>query len=447
MAVAARGLQRHTLDARSTDSAVDDPRFMSMTIRARSASWPRSIARSALLSHALLLFVASAPAQNASVARPLLAEPSLSSDASEIVFTSGGDIWSVPARGGEARLLVSHPAYEYRPLLSPDGQELAFASTRTGAGDIYVLTLRTGAIRRLTFDEIPEHPDAWSSDGQWIYFSLSSHDISGMLDVHRVRASGGTPMPVAADRYATEYWAAPGADGKTVAITARGTTAGQWWRHGHSHLDESEIWLVHDGATPRYEGLVTGDGAKRLWPMWGSDGRTLYYMSDEGGAENIWKRHPDGRRERLTSYRDGRVVWPQIARTGSAIVFERDYRIHLLDVPSGTPREVPITLRGAPAAPGVERLTVNNAQLQEAALSPDGRKVAYIVRGEIFAASAKDGGDGFRVTRTAAREVQMEWSPDSRRLAYVSDRDGVGAVYMYDFGTNTESSNAAAASW
>ena len=410
-----------------------------MTTTTSSPARPRSVAHGALLPLALLVLVASAPPQNASVARPLFAEPSLSSDASEVVFTSGGDIWSVPARGGEARLLVSHPAYEYRPLLSPDGQELAFASTRTGAGDIYVLTLRTGTLRRLTFDEIPESPDAWSSDGQWIYFSISSHDISGMLDVHRVRASGGTPMPVAADRYATEFWAAPSADGKSVAITARGTTAGQWWRRGHSHLDESEIWLVHDGSTPRYEGLVMGDGAKRLWPMWGSDGRTLYYMSDEGGAENIWKRNPDGRRERLTNYRDGRVVWPQIARNGSAIVFERDYRIYLLDVSSGTPREVPITLRGAPAVPGVERLTVNNAQLQEAALSPDGRKVAYIVRGEIFAASAKDGGDGFRVTRTAAREVQMEWSPDSRRLAYVSDRDGVAAVYMYDFGTNTES--------
>lgn len=73
---------------------------------------------------------------------PSFAEPALSPDRSEIAFVSGGDIWTVPAEGGEARLLVSHPANESRPLYSPDGLKLAFISNRTGAGDIYVLTHR-----------------------------------------------------------------------------------------------------------------------------------------------------------------------------------------------------------------------------------------------------------------------------------------------------------------
>src|SRR4051812_12097692 len=80
---------------------------------------------------------------------PSLAEPSLSPDRSDIVFVSGGDIWIVPAKGGEAHLLVSHPATESRPLFSPDGRKLAFTSTRTGSGDIYVLTLATGQLKRV----------------------------------------------------------------------------------------------------------------------------------------------------------------------------------------------------------------------------------------------------------------------------------------------------------
>ena len=83
-----------------------------------------------------------------------MSEPSLSPDRREIAFVSGGDIWTVPAAGGEARLLVSHPAYDSRPLYSPDGTKLAFMSTRTGNGDIYVLTLATGtwtASRSTTF--------------------------------------------------------------------------------------------------------------------------------------------------------------------------------------------------------------------------------------------------------------------------------------------------------
>src|SRR5215472_11978768 len=111
---------------------------------------------------------------------PYFTEPAISPEHSEIAFVSGGDIWTVPAAGGEARLLVSHPATESRPLYSPDGTRLAFMSTRTGGGDIYILTLSTGELKRLTYDDGNEQLDAWSPDSRWIYFSSGSRDVSGM---------------------------------------------------------------------------------------------------------------------------------------------------------------------------------------------------------------------------------------------------------------------------
>ena len=116
--------------------------------------------------------------------KPYFTEPAISPDRSEIAFVSGGDIWAVPSRGGEARLLLSHPAHEARPMYSPDGRTLAFVSNRTGGGDIYLLTLATGDVRRLTYDDGPEQMDGWSRDGRWIYFSSTSHDIAGMSDVY-----------------------------------------------------------------------------------------------------------------------------------------------------------------------------------------------------------------------------------------------------------------------
>ena len=110
-----------------------------------------------------------------------------------------------------------------------------------------------------------------------------------MNDIYRVSREGGTPMQVTADRYTTEYFAAPSPDGQTLAFTARGIAGSQWWRKGHSHLDESEIWLRREGTPPTYE-RVTEGGAKEVWPMWSKDGRSLYYMSDRGGAQNIWHR-------------------------------------------------------------------------------------------------------------------------------------------------------------
>ena len=110
----------------------------------------------------------------ASAARPSFAEPTFSPDRSEIAFASGGDIRSVPATGGVARLLVSHAATESRPLFSPDGARLAFISTRTGNGDIYIVTLTTGELRRITFDDVNDQLDGWSRDGRWLYFSSTS---------------------------------------------------------------------------------------------------------------------------------------------------------------------------------------------------------------------------------------------------------------------------------
>jgi tricorn protease len=379
-------------------------------------------------------------AQGAPAALPSFAEPGISPDGSTIAFVCGGDIWEVAAAGGDARLLVSHGATESRPLYAPDGKRLAFTSTRTGNGDVYVLTLSTGDVARLTFDDASELVTGWSADGKWIYFQTGSHELSTVLDVYRVGVDGGTPMAVAADRYTTEYFAAPAPSGEAVAITARANAGSQWWRKGHSHLDESEIWIVKStaAAVPEYTPITTG-GAKDAWPMWSADGKSLYFMSDRSGAQNIWMAiaAPAAVAKPLTTFADGRVLWPTISTNGKTVAFERNFGIWTMDTASAQVREVPVVLRGAPASTAVEHRTFSD-QIQELALSPDAKKVTFTVHGEIFSASAKDGGDAVRVTTTAGEEAELTWAPDSRRLAYMSDRDGTNHLFLYDFTSGKE---------
>ncbi|MGC2620755.1 MAG: hypothetical protein WA414_17040, partial [Acidobacteriaceae bacterium] len=104
----------------------------------------------ALLSLSLFAHVAAAQSTARPAPLPSLSEPALSPDGHEIAFASGGNIWTVPATGGAAHLLIADPATDSRPLYSPDGSQLAFISTRTGGGNIYIFTFATGDVRRLT---------------------------------------------------------------------------------------------------------------------------------------------------------------------------------------------------------------------------------------------------------------------------------------------------------
>jgi Tol biopolymer transport system component len=367
---------------------------------------------------------------------PSFAEPGISPAGDEIAFVSGGDIWAVPSSGGQAHLLIAQSAAVSRPLYSPDGKRLAFVSNRTGNGDIYVMTLATGAVERLTYDDAPEQLNAWSSDSHWIYFSSTSHDISGMNDIYRMSVTGGTPMPVSADVYANEFFAAPSPDGKTLAFSARGIASAQWWRNGRSHLDETEIWFERDGAPPAYE-RFTEPGAKELWPMWSGDGRSLYYVSDRNGHPNIWTKTLGGQAKQVTQFENGRVLWPSISQDGRTIAFERDFAIWKLDTTSGKAEEVHITRRGAPVGPVVEHLALTN-HFSDLALSPDGKKIAFLAHGQVFAASAKEESAAFRVTRSDGAEADIVWAPDSKQLVYSSDRAGAPHLFLYDFGTNSE---------
>lgn len=381
-----------------------------------------------------LLVLSSAIACYAQKSIAYLTEPAMSPDRREIAFVSGGDIWTVGASGGTASLLVSHPATESRPVFSPDGKRLAFVSNRTGGGDIYVLNLETNDLSRVTFDDAPDNLDAWSPDGRSLYFSSSSRDIAGMSDIYRVAATGGTPQTVSADRFTSEFFAAPAPDGIGFAFSARGFANGQWWRRGRSHIDESEIWVKRGEA---YE-QMSERGAKQLWTMWSADGKQMYYVSDRTGTQNIWTQAGKNSAKPLTDFKDGRVLWAKISYDGKQIVFERNFKIWTMDTDGGRASEVQINLRGLPATSLTERINLST-QIREFSLSPDGKKVAVVARGEIFAASSKDSGEAQRLTNTSAAESFAAWSPDSRKVVYTSERNGKLQIFQYDFATESES--------
>ena len=175
---------------------------------------------------------------------------------------------------------------------------------------------------------------------------------------------------------------------------------------------------------------------RNVWPMWMPNGRELYFMSDRDGAQNIWSQSPGGKPRKVTKFNDGRVLWPSIGYDGKAIVFERDFKIWQLDTKNGEAYPLSISLVGSASTPGITHL--NLTQFTDLSLSPDARKIALVAHGEVFASSARDGGEAVRITNTPGPESQVTWAPDSAKLAYLSQRDAVTHIFEYDFAKHAE---------
>ena len=310
--------------------------------------------------------------------------------------------------------------------------------TRTGGGDIYILTLASGDLKRLTFDDGLDQLDAWSRDGKWIYFSNNGHDVGGKNDIYRVSAEGGTPMPVSADRFTNEFFKPRR---RRMARSDRVRRAGQRRfamvaARPQLTWTNSEIWLRKDGSPAVYEKLVDLNGRKACGPS----GRRM--ASSSTSCPTVAARRISGRcrcggkLRQVTKFTDGRVLWPSIGYDGKAMVFERDFKIWQLDTKTG---EKPSQCRSRWWARPRRRRSSTSLinQFSDLAVSADNRKMALVAHGEVFASSAATAA-GVSRDPNAGPESQVAWAPDSMRLAYVSQRDALTHVYLYDFAKHSE---------
>ena len=361
--------------------------------------------------------------------------------AAKLPLCYAGDVWIVPAGGGEASRITSHASNDSDPIFSPDGTQLAFASQRTGGGNIYTISLQSNyPPKRLTYHDESVPPACWSPDGQWLYFTS---DYDGLQSAsYKIHVNGGTPIQVAGDPRETHYNLAISPDGKTLAFNNNGSP---WWRRGQHPSGHSDIWIVSEAVGADDHRRLTQYLGKNLRPMWNADGTGLYYLSDRDGEENIWYMTLGGDEETepFTHFTDGRVLRPSISADGKWITFERDFQIWCLNLENRASEPVDIALQTDEKSTPIRHHSYLSG-VNEFELSPDGKKVAFIVHGEIFADLAdkgdkvKKGGDSFKVTDTPFRESQLQWHPESDRVVYISDRTGHNEVFQYCFKERVE---------
>ncbi|MCP4573820.1 MAG: peptidase S41, partial [bacterium] len=361
-----------------------------------------------------------------------LRNPAISPDGTAIVFSFQGDLYRVPSGGGLARPLALSDARERRPVFSPDGRWLAFASDRYGNEDVFVMAAEGGPARRLTFYSEFDFPADFTPDGSAVLFvslrpDAATAEFPSLPHLYQVPREGGRVR----QRLSTPTAAARLVDAERVVYHELKPTG--FFRKHDTSTAARDLWLVNlrTGESRR----LTTFAGEDLYPVPASDGDSIYYVSEQGGSGNVHRLRlsAPGRSEQLTHFKHHPIRDLSAARDGT-LCFSFDGGIYTL-VPGQEPVRVPIRLADLHPQ-GIRQLTMTDGAT-EIAVSPNAREFAFSVRGEVFVTSRS--GTTRRLTTTPEEERWLSFRPDGRALLYASERGGRWNLYVAELVNEHES--------
>lgn len=360
--------------------------------------------------------------------RPLwLRYPTISPDGESIAFTYGGQIWMVSSNGGEAVPLTGEHYHSKRPVWSPEGEHIAFAANVFGNYDVFVMSAKGGDIQRLTFHSTENLPYAFSHDGKQVYFSsvrpgphqADFYSGSPLMSqkLYSVPVSGGRPcmvlpLPALDIRFDSEG---------TRMLYTNLPSFEQPWRKHHVSDATRDIWL-YDAQEQTHEQLTFYRGEDRN-PLWSLEQDYFYYLSQRSGSFNVWKKPLSGNVDPVqVTFHDTHPVRFLTKDNDGGLVYGYDGEIWRLPPGNSDPVRVPVRINKG----HLKNHRVYGDVHQEAtelAVSPNGRELAVVAKGDIFVVSTETGRTR-RITSTPQQERSVSFSPDGRALLYAGERDG-----------------------
>ena len=346
--------------------------------------------------------------------------PTLSPDGQTVAFTHRAgnktDIWVQRAGGrNPIDLTPDCDRDSYTPAFSPDGNLIAYGG-QCGDGGLFVMGATGESARRLT--NVGSSP-AWSPDGKEIVYATElvfmPYGRTGTSQLWSIDVGSGKTRKLSGD-----------VDAIQPAVSPHGLRIAYWGLPAGG--SQRDIW------TMPYKGLaagekpvpVTQDPAMDWYPVWGPDGKTLYFLSNRSGSMNLWRVSIDEATGRPLGPPEAQILparevaglaLSRDGRRAAYVVRENTYSIDRLvfDAVSGR-------LAGKP-----EQILGGSQEMADLDVSPDGSVIAFDSRGssqdDLFLVESS-GRNLRQITDDAAKDRGPSFSPDGKRIAFHSDRGG-----------------------
>ncbi len=351
-----------------------------------------------------------------------------------IAFGYAGDIWTVPASGGTACRLTSHPGLELFPRISPDGKWIAFSGEYSGTRQVHVIPATGGTPRQLTYyNDVGVMPPRGGFDHIILDWTPDSRKI--LIRANRtpygrrngkyflVNLEGGLETPLAIPEGGFGSFSP---DGKQIVFTPICREFRTWKRTKGGRAQDIWTYDLEKNTSTRLTTFVGTD----QHPFW--FGNTIYFVSDRDLILN-WYAHDlkSGKTEQVTAFKDFDVLWP--SGSNGILAFEKGGYIFTLDTATGKTNPVHVRIPSdRPAILPTFRNVKNFVSRFGYGISSSGKRAVFDARGDIFTIPEKEG-ITYNLTRSQGiREMYPVWSPDGKWISCVSDRTGDYEIFLLD---------------
>ena len=348
----------------------------------------------------------------------------ISPDGEHIAFTYSGDIYIVPVSGGQARQLTANTSYDYAPVWSPDGKQLAFCGTREGSKDVFLTSIEGGQPKRLTTHSGNEIPVAFLDSKTVLFSAALTPSVNNMQfpsntyhQTYKVSTEGGRP-----ELYMEWPMGNPSLGKKGILFENIKGYEDVWRKH-HTSSITRDIWL-YDGKS--YSQITNFKGEDRN-PVWASDNNSFYYLSEQDGSFNVYHRElKSGKETQLTFHKDNPVRFLSLSNSG-VLCYSFNGELYTLN-PGSKPQKVNISITRDEMSRSVVRKILGSGAT-EVSISPKNKEIAFILNGDVYVTST-DYSTTRQITDTPERERTLDFSPDGRSIVYDSERGGVWQIYQ-----------------